>query len=62
MAKIIRFRDYARTSPDTGLRRAESATVIILPIIRIERYTDEPPNAGRPVRRRRKLKQKRVSR
>ncbi|HZO44315.1 MAG TPA: hypothetical protein VFB68_00390 [Xanthobacteraceae bacterium] len=36
--------------------RAESATVIILPVIRIERYDDEPAEGGasRSQRRRRR--------
>ena len=39
--------------------RAESATVIILPVIRIERYIDDPsggmePDAGSTPRRRRR--------
>jgi hypothetical protein len=43
----------------TRAGQSESATVIILPVIRIERHVDEPaggvePEAGRGARRRRR--------
>jgi hypothetical protein len=42
--------------------KAESATVIILPVVRIERYTDEPaqPEASRSQRRRRRRRASRT--
>jgi hypothetical protein len=53
--KVLQFRDYAR--PPEPMRdhvgeRAHSATVIILPVVRIERYEDDddPP----PRRRKRR--------
>ena len=62
MGTVISFPEIGRTA--RGSRsiagRPESATVIILPVIRIERYVDEPsggmePEAsGTPRRRRRR--------
>ena len=58
MGTVIGFpeqgREFARGRV-IGMR-AESATVIILPVIRIERYTDEPAEgaASRSQRRRRR--------
>jgi hypothetical protein len=42
--------------------KPESATVIILPVIRIERFTDEPvqPEASRSQRRRRRRRESRT--
>jgi hypothetical protein len=58
MGTIIKFPDVARSARERGTRkeRRRSATVIILPVIRIERYTDEPSvsEAGRGQRRRRR--------
>jgi hypothetical protein len=59
MGTIIKFPDVARSARERGGARKErrrSATVIILPVIRIERYTDEPSvsEAGRGQRRRRR--------
>jgi hypothetical protein len=44
MGTVIRFPDVARAARKRGSRgkRGQSATVIILPAIRIERYADEP--------------------
>jgi hypothetical protein len=56
MGTIIKFPDTARSERGSRKRRHRSATVIILPVIRIERYTDEPSvnEAGRGQRRRRR--------
>jgi len=52
MGTVIRFPERARRArrhkPSADM--AESATVVILPVIRIERFVDEP--AGRNQRRR----------
>ena len=49
MGTVIRFPERARRhKPSADM--AESATVVILPVIRIERFVDEP--AGRNQRRR----------
>jgi hypothetical protein len=58
MGTLIRFPELGRSARGnrwTGVR-LEPATVIILPVIRIERYTDEPsePEASRSQRRRRR--------
>jgi len=56
MGTVIRFPEPThrprrrKGSADTP----ESATVIILPVIRIERFTDEPPNRTQRRRRRRR--------
>jgi hypothetical protein len=57
MGTVIRFPDVARRSRRRKSRQnAESATVIILPVIRIERFVDESsmPVASRSQRRRRR--------
>jgi hypothetical protein len=58
MGQVIGFPEQGRITRDDRLMavRAESATVIILPVIRIERYTDEPDEgaASRSARRRRR--------
>jgi hypothetical protein len=58
MGQIIGFPEQGRMARDHRLMavRPESATVIILPVIRIERYSDEPDegSAGRSQRRRRR--------
>jgi hypothetical protein len=58
MGQIIGFPEHGRIARAGRLMavRSESATVIILPVIRIERYTDEPDEgtAGRSQRRRRR--------
>jgi len=58
MGTVVTLPEVARGARDDGLRgeRRQSATVIILPVIRIERYTDEPIDreASRGQRRRRR--------
>jgi hypothetical protein len=61
MGMVISFPAGERTArgPRLITGRPESATVIILPVIRIERYVDEPsgdiePEAGSGPRRRRR--------
>ena len=63
MGQVIGFPEHGRGARDDRLMavRSESATVIILPVIRIERYSDTPAedSASRSQRRRRR---RRVSR
>ena len=58
MGTVVEFPEHGRSSRDGRVigMRAESATVIILPVIRIERYSEEPANgsASRGQRRRRR--------
>ena len=55
MGLVIGFPEQSR-APRVVSARSDSATVIILPVIRIERYTDEPggSTASRSLRRRRR--------
>ena len=48
MGTVVEFPEHGRSSRDGRVigMRAESATVIILPVIRIERYDDEPAESG----------------
>jgi len=63
MGTVIRFPELGRSSRSGRVigAQSESATVIILPVVRIERFTDEPsePDVSRSQRRRRR---RRVSR
>jgi hypothetical protein len=61
MGTVISFPDVGRRSRRSKLRvrNRESATVIILPVIRIERFIEEPRETSRSHRRRRR---RRVSR
>jgi hypothetical protein len=62
MGAVISFPAVARTARSSRLvvGKSESATVIILPVVRIERYIDEPTGgyareaSGSPRRRRRR--------
>jgi hypothetical protein len=58
MGTVIRFPAVARRSrrKKSSSRNAESATVIILPVIRIERFVDAAsmPGVSRSQRRRRR--------
>jgi hypothetical protein len=58
MGTVVEFPEHGRSSRDGRVigMRAESATVIILPVIRIERYSEEPADgsASRSQRRRRR--------
>ncbi len=58
MGTVIGFPEHGRSMRDDRLMavRSGSATVIILPVIRIERYIDEPADgaASRSQRRRRR--------
>ena len=63
MGQVIGFPEQGRIARDDRLMavRAESATVIILPVIRIERYTDEP-DEGTASRNQRRRRRRRASR
>jgi hypothetical protein len=59
MGTIIRFPDVWRTDSKIAARRPESASIIILPVVRIERPSDGPSGeldsgTSRPGRRRRR--------
>jgi hypothetical protein len=55
MGQVIGFPEQTRTRDDRPMgMRLESARVIILPVIRIERYDEEPAAASRSQRRRRR--------
>ena len=63
MGLVIGFHEQGR-APRAGRMigsRAESATVIILPVIRIERYSDEPTE-GSDSRSQRRRRRRRTSR
>jgi len=64
MGTVIRFPEPGRaTRRGRSIRvKPESATVIILPVIRIERYPDDPtePVASRSQRRRRRRRATRL--
>jgi hypothetical protein len=50
MGKVLTF-PAARSAARDGIPpRAGSATVIILPVVRIERYEDDPPRHAEPTR------------
>ena len=63
MGSVVRFPELGRSSRRGKLigGKPESATVIILPVIRIERFADEPsePEATRSQRRRRRRRESR---
>jgi hypothetical protein len=57
MGQVIGFPEHGRMRDDRLMgMRPEPATVIILPVIRIERYAEEPAEVavGRSQRRRRR--------
>jgi hypothetical protein len=61
MGSVIRFPETGRRARSGRLiAKAESATVIILPVIRIERFTDEPSHPSRSQRRRRRRRASRT--
>jgi hypothetical protein len=47
MGTVVTF-PAARSARDGILPQAGSATVIILPVVRIERYDDDPPGHAEP--------------
>jgi hypothetical protein len=66
MGTVINFRPAGRAARDSGLmaRTSEPAVVIILPVVRIERYDEAPngrlePEAGSTARRRRRRRSQR---
>jgi hypothetical protein len=58
MGTVVTFPELRRSDPATGNSRRGSATIIILPVIRIERHDDEPSDGYSPaspaVRKRRR--------
>jgi hypothetical protein len=63
MGMVIGFPEHARESREGRVigARPESATVIILPVIRIERY-DDAPSEGDTTRSQRRRRRRRTSR
>jgi hypothetical protein len=66
MGTVINFRPAGRAARDSGSmpRASEPAVVIILPVIRIERYDEAPngslqPEVGSTARRRRRRRTQR---
>ena len=65
MGTVVEFPEHGRSTRDgrvIGMRGAESATVIILPVIRIERYSDDEPAEGTASRSQRRRRRRRASR
>jgi hypothetical protein len=65
MGTVVEFPEHGRSTRDGRLigMRPESATVIILPVIRIERYPDElEPADGTASRSQRRRRRRRASR
>lgn len=58
MGTVVAFPELRRTSPAMSNAHRGSATIIILPVIRIEHYDDEPSDgystASAAVRKRRR--------
>jgi len=48
MGTVVTFPGSRPVAREVGDSRAESATVIILPVVRIERYDDGPPHGVEP--------------
>jgi len=61
MGAVIGFPVVARSPRTARTANAVSATVIILPVIRIERYGDKPAIAA-PARGQRRRRRRRVTR
>jgi hypothetical protein len=59
MGTVIGFPEQGRATRDGRLIAGGSATVIILPVIRIERYSDESSEETRSQRRRRRRREQR---
>ena len=64
MGTVVEFPEHGRSSRDGRVvgMRAESATVIILPVIRIERYDDGEPVESPASRSQRRRRRRRASR
>jgi hypothetical protein len=66
MGTVIRFRPMVRPARGLGPlgTRSESATIIILPVVRIERFSDAPTSGLEPATgsSRRRARRRRASR
>jgi hypothetical protein len=48
MGSVVAFPEVRSTARDALDARAGSATVIILPVVRVERYDEGPPSDAEP--------------
>ena len=48
MGTVVTFPEVRSTARDAADARAGSATVIILPVVRVERYDEGPPSDAEP--------------
>lgn len=64
MGTVVEFPELGRSARDGRVigMRSEPATVIILPVIRIERYNDDEPAEGQASRSQRRRRRRRASR
>ena len=64
MGTVVEFPEHGRSARDGRVigMRSESATVIILPVVRIERLSDDAPSEGQASRSQRRRRRRRASR
>ena len=64
MGMVISFPAVERTARGSIVDKSQSATVVILPVIRIERYVEEPARSCEPATSRgpRRRRRRRASR
>ena len=64
MGTVVEFPEHGRSTRAGRVigMRSESATVIILPVIRIERYSDDAPAEAAASRSQRRRRRRRASR
>jgi hypothetical protein len=64
MGTVVEFPEHGRSTRDGRVigMSSEPATVIILPVIRIERYSDDEPVVGGANRSQRRRRRRRASR
>jgi hypothetical protein len=48
MGSVINFPEARRVARDGNAGAGETATIMILPVVRIERPTDQPPDEAAP--------------
>jgi hypothetical protein len=64
MGTVVAFPEQGRSTRDGRMigMSSETATVIILPVIRIERYSDDKPVEGSASRSQRRRRRRRTAR